>query len=92
MFLGEVEEILDIIEPEQFKKIIDPLFKQLGLGLSSNPICLSTGNLENLAKCVSSPHFQVAERALYFWYAWGMGSYYEHTPVHVAGTMSTFCR
>lgn len=48
MFLGEVEEILDIIEPEQFKKIIDPLFKQL-------------------AKCVSSPHFQVAERALYFW-------------------------
>ncbi|PAV63103.1 hypothetical protein WR25_17342 [Diploscapter pachys] len=48
MFLGEVEEILDIIEPDQFKKIIDPLFKQL-------------------AKCVSSPHFQVAERALYFW-------------------------
>uniref|UniRef100_A0A914ZMH0 Uncharacterized protein n=1 Tax=Parascaris univalens TaxID=6257 RepID=A0A914ZMH0_PARUN len=48
MFLGEVEEILDIIEPEQFKKVIDPLFKQL-------------------AKCVSSPHFQVAERALYFW-------------------------
>ncbi|KAL3082872.1 hypothetical protein niasHS_010674 [Heterodera schachtii] len=48
MFLGEVEEILDIIEPEQFKKIIDPLFKQL-------------------ANCVSSPHFQVAERALYFW-------------------------
>ncbi|VDN54493.1 unnamed protein product [Dracunculus medinensis] len=48
MFLGEVEEILDIIEPEQFKKVIEPLFKQL-------------------AKCVSSPHFQVAERALYFW-------------------------
>ncbi|CAI5453759.1 unnamed protein product [Caenorhabditis angaria] len=48
MFLGEVEEILDIIEPEQFKKIIDPLFRQL-------------------AKCVSSSHFQVAERALYFW-------------------------
>jgi len=40
MFLGEVEEILDIIELDQFKKIIDPLFKQL-------------------AKCVSSPHFQV---------------------------------
>ena len=47
MFLGEVEEILDIIEPEQFKKIIDPLFKQL-------------------AKCVSSPHFQVA--FFYFFY------------------------
>ena len=63
MFLGELEEILDIIEPEQFIKVQEPLFRQL-------------------AKCVSSPHFQVshnfvilvlnivtkvAERALYFW-------------------------
>ncbi|XP_020650261.1 serine/threonine-protein phosphatase 2A 56 kDa regulatory subunit alpha isoform [Pogona vitticeps] len=48
MFLGEIEEILDVIEPTQFKKIQEPLFKQL-------------------AKCVSSSHFQVAERALYFW-------------------------
>merc|ERR1712121_519616 len=48
MFLGEIEEILDVIEPSQFVKIQEPLFKQI-------------------AKCVSSPHFQVAERALYFW-------------------------
>ncbi|KAK2707809.1 serine/threonine-protein phosphatase 2A 56 kDa regulatory subunit epsilon isoform-like isoform X3 [Artemia franciscana] len=48
MFLGEVEEILDVIEPSQFVKIQEPLFKQI-------------------AKCMSSPHFQVAERALYFW-------------------------
>ncbi|XP_064621294.1 serine/threonine-protein phosphatase 2A 56 kDa regulatory subunit epsilon isoform-like isoform X2 [Lineus longissimus] len=48
MFLGEIEEILDAIEPTQFQKIINPLFKQI-------------------AKCVSSPHFQVAERALYYW-------------------------
>ncbi|XP_029449106.1 serine/threonine-protein phosphatase 2A 56 kDa regulatory subunit alpha isoform isoform X3 [Rhinatrema bivittatum] len=48
MFLGEVEEILDVIEPTQFKKIQEPLFKQI-------------------SKCVSSSHFQVAERALYFW-------------------------
>ncbi|RXM36979.1 Serine/threonine-protein phosphatase 2A 56 kDa regulatory subunit alpha isoform [Acipenser ruthenus] len=48
MFLGEIEEILDVIEPTQFKKIQEPLFKQI-------------------AKCVSNPHFQVAERALYFW-------------------------
>ncbi|XP_060034382.1 serine/threonine-protein phosphatase 2A 56 kDa regulatory subunit alpha isoform isoform X2 [Erinaceus europaeus] len=48
MFLGEIEEILDVIEPTQFKKIEEPLFKQV-------------------SKCVSSPHFQVAERALYFW-------------------------
>ncbi|RXN16316.1 serine threonine- phosphatase 2A 56 kDa regulatory subunit epsilon isoform isoform X3 [Labeo rohita] len=48
MFLGELEEILDVIEPTQFVKIQEPLFKQI-------------------ARCVSSPHFQVAERALYYW-------------------------
>ncbi|EPQ07105.1 Serine/threonine-protein phosphatase 2A 56 kDa regulatory subunit alpha isoform [Myotis brandtii] len=48
MFLGEIEEILDVIEPTQFKKIEEPLFKQI-------------------SKCVSSSHFQVAERALYSW-------------------------
>ncbi|XP_031565319.1 serine/threonine-protein phosphatase 2A 56 kDa regulatory subunit gamma isoform-like [Actinia tenebrosa] len=48
MFLNELEEILDVIEPSEFVKVIEPLFKQL-------------------AKCVSSPHFQVAERALYYW-------------------------
>lgn len=48
MFLNELEEILDVIEPQEFRKIMKPLFQQL-------------------ARCVSSPHFQVAERALYFW-------------------------
>ncbi|XP_017091787.2 serine/threonine-protein phosphatase 2A 56 kDa regulatory subunit epsilon isoform, partial [Drosophila bipectinata] len=48
MFLGEIEEILDVIDPPQFVKIQEPLFRQI-------------------AKCVSSPHFQVAERALYLW-------------------------
>jgi len=48
MLLGEFEEVLDIIEPTQFKKIIIPFFKML-------------------AQAVSSPQFQVAERALYFW-------------------------
>ncbi|KAK0411872.1 hypothetical protein QR680_005890 [Steinernema hermaphroditum] len=68
MFLGEVEEILDIIEPEQFKKIIDPLFRQL-------------------AKCVSSPHFQVAERALYFWNNEYILSLIEETSVQVMPIM-----
>lgn len=35
MFLGEVEEILDIIELDQFRKIIDPLFRQLSKCVSS---------------------------------------------------------
>ncbi|KAG0296540.1 Serine/threonine-protein phosphatase 2A 56 kDa regulatory subunit gamma isoform, partial [Dissophora globulifera] len=48
MFLNEIEEILDVIEPSEFVKIEGPLFTQI-------------------ARCVSSPHFQVAERALYYW-------------------------
>ncbi|XP_026274371.1 serine/threonine-protein phosphatase 2A 56 kDa regulatory subunit epsilon isoform [Frankliniella occidentalis] len=48
MFLGEIEEILDVIEPTQFVKIQEPLFRQI-------------------SRCVASHHFQVAERALYFW-------------------------
>jgi hypothetical protein len=41
MFLNELEEILDVIEPAEFQKVMVPLFKQL-------------------ARCVSSPHFQVS--------------------------------
>ncbi|XP_036673606.3 serine/threonine-protein phosphatase 2A 56 kDa regulatory subunit gamma isoform isoform X4 [Drosophila suzukii] len=48
MFLNELEELLDVIEPAEFQKVMVPLFRQI-------------------AKCVSSPHFQVAERALYYW-------------------------
>ncbi|KAK4467550.1 hypothetical protein MN116_008882 [Schistosoma mekongi] len=48
MFLGEIEEILEVIEPLQFQIIMVPLFKQI-------------------AKSVSSSHFQVAERALSYW-------------------------
>lgn len=48
MFLNELEEIMDIMEPVEFQKIMVPLFKQI-------------------AKCIASPHFQVAERALYYW-------------------------
>lgn len=42
MFLNELEEILDVIEPVEFQKVMVPLFKQL-------------------ARCVSSPHFQVGQ-------------------------------
>ena len=48
MFLSEVEEILDVIDPAEFQKIQVPLFQQL-------------------ARCINSQHFQVAERALYYW-------------------------
>ncbi|ORX88514.1 protein phosphatase 2A regulatory B subunit [Basidiobolus meristosporus CBS 931.73] len=48
MYLNELEEILDIMEPQEFVKVQVPMFYQI-------------------ARCVSSPHFQVAERALCYW-------------------------
>ena len=35
MFLGEMEEILDIIDPGQFTKVMEPLFRQLSRCVSS---------------------------------------------------------
>ncbi|KAK9761901.1 serine/threonine-protein phosphatase 2A 56 kDa regulatory subunit delta isoform [Basidiobolus ranarum] len=48
MYLNELEEILDIMEPQEFMKVQVPMFHQI-------------------ARCISSPHFQVAERALCYW-------------------------
>ncbi|KAK5166532.1 serine/threonine-protein phosphatase 2A 56 kDa regulatory subunit delta isoform [Saxophila tyrrhenica] len=48
MFLNEVEDIFEVMDPSEFAKVQESLFNQL-------------------AKSVASPHFQVAERALYFW-------------------------
>ncbi|KAI0797901.1 protein phosphatase 2A regulatory B subunit [Abortiporus biennis] len=48
MFLSEMEEVLDVIDPAEFQKIQIPLFHQL-------------------ARCINSQHFQVAERALLYW-------------------------
>lgn len=42
MYLGEMEEILDIIHPEQFTKIQRPLFKQLSRCVSSPHFQVST--------------------------------------------------
>eukprot|EP00045_Choanoeca_perplexa_P004177 m.35996 g.35996 ORF g.35996 m.35996 type:complete len:538 (-) comp12437_c0_seq1:165-1778(-) len=47
LLLNEIEEILDVIEPDEFVKVHKSLFLQL-------------------SRCVSSHHFQVAERALHF--------------------------
>ncbi|SCU77562.1 LAFA_0A02300g1_1 [Lachancea sp. 'fantastica'] len=48
MFLNEIEDIFEVIEPLEFIKIEVPLFVQL-------------------AKCISSPHFQVSEKVLSYW-------------------------
>mmetsp|Transcript_33180 Transcript_33180/g.40127 ORF Transcript_33180/g.40127 Transcript_33180/m.40127 type:complete len:477 (-) Transcript_33180:401-1831(-) len=48
LFLGELEEILELTQGAEFSKTMVPMFRQI-------------------AKCISSPHFQVAERALFLW-------------------------
>eukprot|EP00741_Cyanophora_paradoxa_P008167 tig00001265_g7904.t1 len=48
LFLNEIEEVLELTQPAEFQKIMEPLFKQI-------------------ARCLNSPHFQVAERALFLW-------------------------
>lgn len=36
MFLGEIEEILDVIDPTQFQRIMDRLFRQIARSVSSS--------------------------------------------------------
>ncbi|CAD1781849.1 similar to Saccharomyces cerevisiae YOR014W RTS1 B-type regulatory subunit of protein phosphatase 2A (PP2A) [Maudiozyma barnettii] len=48
MFLNEIEDIFEVIEPLEFIKVEVPLFVQL-------------------AKCITSSHFQVAEKVLSYW-------------------------
>lgn len=35
MFLNELEEILDVIEPSEFQKVMTPLFRRISLCVSS---------------------------------------------------------
>ena len=82
MFLGEIEEILDVIEPAQFVKIQEPLFRQIARCVSSPHFQVIKIQLVNIgAVCLRQISekcwpifigpkflsFQVAERALYFW-------------------------
>lgn len=48
LFLGELEEVLELTQAEEFVAVIDPLFRQI-------------------ARCLTSSHFQVAERTLFLW-------------------------
>lgn len=48
LFLGELEEVLELTRSEEFGRVLEPLFRQI-------------------ARCLSSCHFQVAERSLFLW-------------------------
>lgn len=49
LFLNELEDLLELTQPAEFKVLLVPLFKQL-------------------SRAIGSPHFQVAERALFLWH------------------------
>lgn len=49
LFLNELEELLELTQPEEFSVLLPSLGRRL-------------------AKTVGSPHFQVAERALFLWH------------------------
>ena len=48
LFINEIEEILELTQPLEFNRVLDPLFRRVNA-------------------CITSPHFQVAERALFLW-------------------------
>lgn len=49
LFLNELEELLELTQPEEFRILLPTLFKQI-------------------SAAIGSPHFQVAERALFLWH------------------------
>ena len=49
LFLNELEQLLELTQPEEFALLVPPLFRRL-------------------AAAIASPHFQVAERALFLWH------------------------
>lgn len=48
MFLNELEELLELVDPDEVTVILELLFRKI-------------------TACIESQHFQVAERALFFW-------------------------
>jgi serine/threonine-protein phosphatase 2A regulatory subunit B' len=48
LFLGELEEVLELTQAPEFARALEPLFAQA-------------------SRCITSAHFQVAERALFLW-------------------------
>ena len=65
MFLNEVEDIFEVMDPGEFAKVQEPLFNQLAKSVASPhfQVSLQISSREHNMLIPS----QVAERALYFW-------------------------
>jgi serine/threonine-protein phosphatase 2A regulatory subunit B' len=64
MFLNEIEDIFEVMDPAEFAKV-KHVPHECATHAEHNQVQEPLFN--QLAKSVASPHFQVAERALYFW-------------------------
>ena len=65
MFLNEVEDIFEVMDPGEFAKVQEPLFNQLAKSVASPHFQVKSLSLERYKLINAS--LQVAERALYFW-------------------------
>lgn len=67
MFLNEVEDIFEVMDPGEFAKVQEPLFQQLAKSVASPHFQVSIQYYGAHEYQVNTYSFQVAERALYFW-------------------------
>lgn len=66
MFLNEIEDIFEVMDPAEFAKVREPLFNQLAKSVASPHFQVSC-MLDFMHKALLIAAVQVAERALYFW-------------------------
>ena len=58
MFLNELEEILDVMEPVEFVKVMHPLFRQIGRCISSPhfQVCVCVRHVSFHVSSISPSH------------------------------------
>jgi serine/threonine-protein phosphatase 2A regulatory subunit B' len=66
MFLNEVEDIFEVMDPGEFAKVQEPLFNQLAKSVASPHFQVSRPRFDSDSLRTNSC-CKVAERALYFW-------------------------
>jgi serine/threonine-protein phosphatase 2A regulatory subunit B' len=66
MFLNEVEDIFEVMDPGEFAKVQEPLFNQLAKSVASPHFQVSPVGMI-CARSGTESSRKVAERALYFW-------------------------
>lgn len=65
MFLNEVEDIFEVMDPAEFAKVQEPLFHQLAKSVASPHF--QVWSIERHVAGTPLMSRKVAERALYFW-------------------------